>query len=77
MDFLAKVDTIAPDVLYGEKWGQLVQKPLKNQYFSIFSIPSIYNTIKKTSNYGSSIESNVYFSIMVDAMEPGAPYGVK
>ena len=29
MDFLAKVDTIAPDALYGAKWGHLVQKPKK------------------------------------------------
>ena len=77
VDFLTKVDTTAPDVLYGAKWGHLVQKTLKNHYFSNFSIPSIHNTIKKASNYGSSIEAYVYFSIMVDAMEPGAPYGVK
>ena len=47
VDFLAKVDTTAPDVLYGAKWGHLVQKTLKNHYFSNFSIPSIHNTIKR------------------------------
>ena len=26
-DFSAKVDTTAPDILYGAKWGHLVQKP--------------------------------------------------
>ena len=57
--------------------GSFGAKTLKNPYFSNFSIPSIHNTIKKASNYGSSIESYVYFLIMVDAMEPGAPYGLK
>ena len=56
--------------------GSIGAKTLKNDYFSNFSIPSINNTIK-ASNYGSSIESEVYISIMVDAMEPGAPYGIK
>ena len=55
--------------------GLFGAKTLKNHYFNNFFIPSIHNTIK-ASNYNSSIESYVYFSIMVDAMEPGAPYGV-
>ena len=37
VDFLAKVDTIAPDVLCRAKWG----------HFSNVSIPSIHNTIKR------------------------------
>ena len=49
-------------------------------YFSIISVISPFQAYiipQKASNYGNSIELYVYFSIMVDAMEPGAPYGVK
>ena len=41
---LTKVDTIAPDALYGAKWSHLVQK----------NKPRLYH--KKTLNYGNSIE---------------------
>ena len=57
--------------------GVIWCKNLKKSLFQYFFHLSIHNTIKQASNYGSSIEAYVYFSIMLDAMEPGAPYGVK